>query len=364
MINIKLYGTPTSNYEYIKSVLHYKMHELGIEMNFVEIQSWEDYIKSNIQSIPSVEINENIIFNIPQNNINNSINTIIAYIKNETMKTYHKNILVPMEFDSASINALKYVIDRFPDSTLTVIHVFSGLLDLNDPLTIVPATPREDALKNSLITYIKEALKGQWPEQIENVEIISGIPSNSILKYSADKLFNLIALGAREKYDLIAKWFGSTATNVLKNSYTPVLVIPKDAQYQSIPSNPIIALEEEEINARSSEIMTKIFDKTTHCHILHITDDEDNSKLEEQEIIMNLETSQFPYRYSVSVQKDKNITEAILNEADKKNASEIIVFPESNSIFKQFLSKNISRNLIYKATKIPVWSFHKTTENK
>jgi len=131
-----------------------------------------------------------------------------------------KKILCPVDFSSYSLRALttaKEISDKL-HAELKVIHVIpeekvKGIIE--EPLEI-----------EKYLLYLKEEAieKLQKLDKDIQYEVISGIPSEEILKKAED--VDLIIIGSKGRSYTEAVIIGSVAESVIKNSKIPVLLIP------------------------------------------------------------------------------------------------------------------------------------------
>lgn len=70
-----------------------------------------------------------------------------------------KNILIPMDFTDVGVNALRYALNAFPDSNISVLHIKVGMLDTNEPLPLSAATLQVQYWKDAMKNFIQKELK-------------------------------------------------------------------------------------------------------------------------------------------------------------------------------------------------------------
>lgn len=131
-----------------------------------------------------------------------------------------KKVLCPVDFSSYSLRALetaKEISDKL-SAELKVIHVI--------PEKKVKGIIEETSEVEKYLLYLKEEAieKIQKIDKSLQYEVVSGIPSEEILKKSND--IDLIVIGSKGRSYTEAIIIGSVTESVIKNSTKPILLIP------------------------------------------------------------------------------------------------------------------------------------------
>jgi glycine betaine transporter len=140
------------------------------------------------------------------------------------------DILVPVDFSAASINAVRVALGiAAPDGDLTLLHVIdrdfvedavaAGMGSSDD----ITAKMRRQAESN-----FESALEGIEAGEVEIERmIVVGIPFVEILKIARDLDLPMITMGVRGRSSPPEELlFGSTAEKVLRGTRVPVLCVP------------------------------------------------------------------------------------------------------------------------------------------
>ena len=110
MTHIKLYGQPTSVYEYLKSILQEEAKKAGIQIELEEIQDVQQIIDNSIESIPTVQINDNERFQLKMESVQHLAEEArLALLRAENFGNM-KQLIVPVDFSSTASNALDYAL--------------------------------------------------------------------------------------------------------------------------------------------------------------------------------------------------------------------------------------------------------------
>jgi len=271
-----------------------------------------------------------------------------------------KNVLIPMDFTSISINALKYAIDCFPDSKLFICHVRTGILDTSESVGISMGLSQADFWAKSIKSFVsKELGLSTFPDTIE-VAIDVGAVNVCINSFAEKNDIDCIVMGTRDKYNFVDRWFGTTSLAVIKESDIPVYVIPRYAQFGQHKKIMIAS----DYNSSDSVFLDKIksWNKTNkaHLHFLHIQDkpidDYDETK---EKIVQHLfEEANVEFSFEIEVLQEKDISHSILATAYNKAIDLLIVVPEKQNFIQSILLKSVSKDLILQSD-IPILFINK-----
>jgi nucleotide-binding universal stress UspA family protein len=271
-----------------------------------------------------------------------------------------KNVLIPMDFTSISINALKYAIDCFSGSKLFIYHVRTGILDTNESVGISMALSQADFWKKSIKSFVsKELGLPTFPETIE-VIVDVGTVNLSINTFAKKNNIDCIVMGTRDKYNFVDKWFGTFSLAVIKESDIPVYVIPRYAQFGQHKKIMIAS----DYNSGDAVFLDKIksWNQTNraHLHFLHIQDKsiDDYDKTKEKIVQHLFEESDVEFSFEIEVLQEKDVTHAILATAYNKAIDLLIVVPEKQNFIQSILLKSVSKELIMQS-EIPILFINK-----
>ncbi len=154
-----------------------------------------------------------------------------------------KKILVPVDFSSASANALHYAIllaDRI-NAAIDVLHVtpLEGT-ELEYGVYIAEITQQKvEAAKEQLKTFVNTSIIAT-EQMLKEAPILSydsemGAPVIAICEIAKKKAHDLIVIGSRgANRSTLQKLMGSVAKGVVKSSKCPVLVIPEESTFSGI----------------------------------------------------------------------------------------------------------------------------------
>ena len=140
-----------------------------------------------------------------------------------------KGILFPTDFSDGSAQALQYAVEfaKKYSAKLYIIHVIydmakgSGLYVPHVSMDQLYKDIQEGA-KKELDNFGVEAL-----ESMKNVEriVMTGVPHHEIVEFANKNKIDVIVIGTHGRTGIDRLLFGSTASQVVRNSPCPVLTV-------------------------------------------------------------------------------------------------------------------------------------------
>lgn len=271
-----------------------------------------------------------------------------------------KHILIPIDFTSVSINALKYAIDCFSESKLTILHVRPSILDPEEPVGVNLGPTKEGFWAKSIKLFVSRELQlHSFPDTVDvNIEL--GAVNNCIKVYAENNDVDCIVMGTRDKYNLIDKWFGTISLDIVKNCDIPVYLIPKYAKYSG--HNKIMIASD--YNSGNPEFIEKIKNwnqgNAAHIHFLHIQDkpEDDYDEVKKNIVSQLFENDKLTFSFEIETIKDREISKSVLATAYNRNIDLLVVIPEKQNLLQRILFKSVSKELILQS-ELPILFINK-----
>lgn len=267
-----------------------------------------------------------------------------------------KNILVPIDFSKASLNAAKYAVS-FAEALSANLHL----------LNVVPAPVVIDdsILASVLITQaeLSENNHRLMKEEVDslskkaNVEIKSivaeGLPSDVITEVAKELKAELIIMGMKGKGKSNSV-FGSTATAVIRKAGFPVLVIPENGDYQPIRNITFASDFDPDVESDSYDLLIKLAQKLNiPVYVLNVQ--KKNCALGAERTIGKMKTSLafsslHPEFHSVY---DRNVEEGIHMFIEKNPTDVLVMVAHPHNLFERMFGTVHTKEMSYQ-TKIPL----------
>ena len=236
-INITLFGKNSSVYEHLKSGLLKNADKSGLQINLTEVSDTDEFIRNNLKQIPAIQIEEQIIER-KELGIEMYLQDISKRILEIAKHTNTRDIIVPTDFSSASLNAITYVqriIEKL-SGHLTYLHVAEPVLVPTIDVLFVDhelLRDKSEQLKQIVADISSTAAETALVAKPE-LETRIGLPADEIVALSLEKADPFIVMATTGEMGYMKKLFGSVSISVTKRAKCPVLLIPDKAIYKEI----------------------------------------------------------------------------------------------------------------------------------
>lgn len=261
-------------------------------------------------------------------------------------------ILIPIDFSENSIRALELVLqlNGKQKSTIILVHIVELIHDFASQAAIALDSMRRDAKK-----LLAEIEKNYQAEHLEFKTVIEeGTASISVARIADKKKVDLIAIGTSGAGGLKKLVMGSSTKNLLKETNSPVLVVPANASMAKF-SNLTMAIQY--ANHEKPLIDSVIsFSRTWNLELdfLHVqTEDDFKGELASLGLVAYLKQKYQLNLNPISNIASKNVNEA-LQQHFKINTDGILVMcHQHKSFWEEFQESSRSLALVYQST-VPI----------
>lgn len=272
-----------------------------------------------------------------------------------------KNVLIPIDFTDVGVNALRYALKAFPKSQVSVLHVKTLPIDINESIAD-PQILQTEFWEKALKKFIRKELKVDALPSRVAITVLFGPIVSTIKTYSKDTTFDAIIMGTRDKYNFLDRWFGTISESTVKGCELPVYLIPKYATYNGF--NQVMIASDDHLT--DGTIIQRIADWNkdykAFIKFLHIQRSKNESfekgtKTIVHELFANMNPD---FSFEVAAVNDKDISHSLLASAYNMKADLLLVIPEDQNYIQSILFKSISKDLILQSD-IPLLFIKKTS---
>jgi nucleotide-binding universal stress UspA family protein len=278
-----------------------------------------------------------------------------------------KAILFPTDFSPNSMHAALYaaMLARRYDAKLIILHVFSNVISMSlDPNMINDQTFLEDQLQKNA----RQNLEVFTKNLVQNTELISiqveqileyGFVKECIIEISEQNNVDMIVMGTTGTSNLIEKWIGSNAENVVQSANCPVWIIPNNCQIK-VPQTFLYAADLEEDEKKATKTLLEFATPFgANCKVIHIHEYFDlNVMGKTKELINDLKKEFKKDKITFKDLNRKEIVEGI-ETYTKNHKPDVLVFTVyEKNLFSNLFNSSITKHFISDA-KIPMLIFKK-----
>lgn len=263
-----------------------------------------------------------------------------------------KNILVPVDYSDASLNALESAIDiaRRNQSRLQILHVEEIDGDYLGPAKL-PVSDHAREVAEAMAVGIRQKY-GIGAGAIFQ----KGFAGPAIAQTAFEKKADLIIMGAYGASGMREKFIGSTAYYVVKYANCPVLIIPEGRKWLDF-KNILFPLRTSFGSFRRYEFIKAMStDQLAGLEIFALSVDSDTVEGHALELMtqrLNTGGKMPAMSLSVRFSEHKNISKEVLDRADRMQADLVVLSPAVDVINKQFFIGPFCQRIIHHA-KMPV----------
>ena len=251
MISIKLYGTSTSWYQFLKKFIIDLLNFNDIEFKLEEVNEVHRFITDNIKSVPCLTINDSEpIALLTQNMISFALSGLVSQLSNQIGKKLHRQILVPIDFSDNSKAALIFATQLLKHkpyiiNALHVCHPFSPVnFESNEEETL----EKEMKQLQDIVSVIGNDFVGNTTSSHAIIPTVkTGLAGDIINDYS--EFSELIVMGSNGKSNLNTMLFGSVSRAIISHSACPIIIVPQFFKFTRLKR--VLVSEENRCNVES-----------------------------------------------------------------------------------------------------------------
>ncbi len=324
MIGIKLYGTQTSNFEYLKYTILSNAANADIDVDIQEEQSIEAFIRENIESVPAVRIGSELHVLTPGTRIREFSLMIVDRLFQHAGFTGEKQIVIPENYNKTSSNALEYALEiaKSMKAGVKIVH-FQNEQPLPDPSKFT-------------VGFLDHmVLKGRLDETLAEI--------------SSDKTTKLLVLGKSFLNDKSSQAFGSLLAKLVNNIHAPLLMVPSKFRFNGI-RRIMYAVDEDSITHENNKFVHDLASMfNAEVHVVHV------EKLSQK----GKDTGSDWFEHNHFIQNEVKFTEEILygqsvfDELEKYTNTHkidiVILSRTKRNLMENLFHKSVTKRMVMKS---------------
>jgi nucleotide-binding universal stress UspA family protein len=264
-------------------------------------------------------------------------------------------ILVPVDNGEASKNAVIYAAKLAADlgKHIQLINAYQVPISYTEvPLVTLSLAQIEEASKALLENYKNEIIEFTGKDCKINSVSVYGEIENEIKKTIEKIEPYLIIIGTGGRSGLGNLFMGSTSLKIIKETKTPVLIIPPTLKYKRYQKIGLTSDFEDVIEHTSTKVISEIVGKfKANLAVIHVDYERYHFTASTPMETMNLDNMLTDLKPSYSYIENKDTIEGIINYVTQNDIDLLVVFPKKHSWFEQIFEKSKTRQLIQAAIK-------------
>jgi len=267
-----------------------------------------------------------------------------------------KNIILPIDFSTASYNASEYAVSLASvfKANVTFINAVPPLLLYDEEAAPAMLMQHEKLIeKNRALIEDQIELLSKKSEVTMEGFVAEGSPFNVIQEIALEKSADLVIMGMKGK-GKSNSIFGSTTNIVIRKSSFPVLVIPEGISYESIDKITFASDFNPETEMNRYALLENIAQKyNSFVRVLNVQKDE--IVLSDSEAIGKMKTH-FAFTYlnhDFTVIEDDNVVEGIIDYLRMHRADLLVMVAQKHSVIERLFGEMYTTEMS-RLTKIPL----------
>ncbi len=267
-----------------------------------------------------------------------------------------KNILVPIDFSSASLNAAKYAVSLAQpfNATVTLLNVVMPPILKDDSLLAFVMVTQAEIVTSHNELMLQEIDKLSQLQSIKITGLVKeGNPVDTIMEIAEKGNADLVVMGRKGKGDS-QSMFGSTITSIIKKGIIPVFAIPENAKYEFIDTITLATDFNPNTEREDYSLLFSIAKKyDSFVRILNVQ--KNLSTMNEDEFIGKIKSARtFEYvKHSIETIPYKTVIQGIAHFLEENNSEILVMLSRRHSFFERIIRKTHTNEMTYQ-TKIPL----------
>lgn len=271
-----------------------------------------------------------------------------------------KNILVPIDFSDASFNAVSYAafLANVFNARLILVHAYNHEYVFNKNAGAKIYDSREES-EEAYEKFLREEIDGiirKFTVKIEGI-IMKGKPVNVIDEIAGKINPEIIVLGMKGKGESNSL-FGSTTTKMIAKTSIPLLIIPKNAGYQTIDTITVASDFNDEKLLFNFPVLEQLIVKfAPFIEILNVQ--KKDSKLTAEMLARKVRTDLMwnKYNHSFNIIEKDDIEEGINKYLKKHHTDLLVMVARKRNFINKILEPSHTKKMTGQ-TKIPLLILH------
>ncbi|RYU95420.1 universal stress protein [Emticicia agri] len=271
-----------------------------------------------------------------------------------------KKILLTTDFSKASDNAIQYALSLFGDTPceFTLMHAYDTFPAGGSPeIAYALIDEMFKAAKKEIAVYL-EAIKELDTRKIHTfkTELVSGSPASAIQILNQSHNYDFVIVGATGKGNDI--YFGSTATDVVRNVAVNSLIVPVKAEVQPI-KNVVLAVDYQPVSSfdEFASLKALIAEKNATLTLLTVLKEGQSST--ELDGLMKFEYHDYFKEVSIIDYQTHadSVEEGIVNYLIAHEADMLVMITRHHSFFDVLFNRSVTRRFAFNPV-IPLLSIY------
>lgn len=346
MKTIDIYTRGRSIFQHIKTDIDTFIQKTGLDIQINEISDVNAISELNPKGIPYLTMKDSNPIHMEQGEyIHAFCSRVRRWIVDAVGVGSMTRVLVPTDFSEASLNALRYAINRYKGS-YTVIELISAHMEVVGSIHDVPVIDNYtlDLLKDKMAKLVDSLISDEDNQNlILKGRIITGPIIRSIIQESENLDNTVIYIGSSGESGLMKNLFGSTTRQLAKKTTVPLFIIPPEYTNDAMTKVAFTVSNPEKDGALFQRLYDIIGAYRPTLHLIHSRTESDEFDYDDY----NELTKDFQSHLVKSMLlTERDVISNITSYINKNNFHLLVMSHYQRTLLESIFHKSISKQLI------------------
>ncbi|MBV7528461.1 universal stress protein [Chitinophaga sp. sic0106] len=275
-----------------------------------------------------------------------------------------KTILVPTDFSDIAYNAAAYAVDlarSMGAERVLFYHAYELIVPIPDVPTAVPMVNADD-LRDASLEGLDKMRKELQPLATEKVSLLTRA-DNTLLAATINDVckqeeVDLIIMGITGGSKLEEILVGSNTIDVVKQTTTPVMIIPGHARFKPIEKIVFACDLRQVVDTTPMDLLRKLLNLfNAEIHVINIDHQSRHFTTDTPFETLMLDTLLEGYSPVYHFIDNPNVVDGIVTFAEANHADLLLTIPKKHGLFESIFKRSSTSKLAFK-THIPLLTIH------
>ena len=274
-----------------------------------------------------------------------------------------KTILVPTDFSNTAHNAVDYAAElaKHSKSKLVLIHIYHVPVVSSEAPVVLPVWDEIEKDCMSALNKMKNNIHRKYGKELV-IECVCqmGFAVDEIIKqYTEDRDIELIIMGMNGAGYLGEKIMGSNATELIKRSRCPILIINEQVKFKII-KNIVLAFDYQKIPDKAVFGLLKKMITLFKAHLFVVNVENELKKLpsvKKAATGVGFEHLLEGINHSFDFIENEDTIAGINKYVDEKKADMLVFIPRNHGFFNSIFHESNTKRMAFHAS-IPLLALH------
>jgi nucleotide-binding universal stress UspA family protein len=267
-----------------------------------------------------------------------------------------KTILVPTDFSDAARNASRYAVQLAKEigSSVLLFHVYHIPVPPSEELAMAVVKNPDEYKKENIVRIKEEAL---YLSGISGVpvgyEVIEGLAVNEIITIEKRERPYLIIMGMQTSGPLNEFLFGSVATDVIRETQMPVIIVPEKYEFREIKK--VVFADDHSSDPEISPVFREILEQfSARVFILHVEKEKEKIIVDHEVALTRIEKYFANTQHIYELIENEELIHGIVKFIEEYQIDMVAMLPHRHNLFERLFKESQTKKMAFH-TSVPLF---------